>query len=115
MKAFGLFGFSLTGRSNLMCVVRATSDEEAATKLGGMLVKPDMSRDQMVVYGMRLPVLGEGWNQFSFGNSTITVLAAIDRLTELTKQPESGKINSIGILASNCDHLVLARIPFLED
>jgi len=114
MKTFGLFAFSESGRSNPVCFVQASSDEAAAKKLGGRCIPSTMDRDQMVVYGMRLPVLGKGWNEFKFGNDQITAEEAMERITKVTKQPPADKINSVQMLAANSDHLVLSLVPFLE-
>jgi hypothetical protein len=114
MKLFGLFAFSESGRSNPICFVQAATDVSAAKKLGGRCVQPTMSQEQMMVYGMRLPVLGEGWNEFKFGNDEMDFQDAMARLTTLTKQPPACEINSVEMLVRNSSHLVLALMPFLD-
>lgn len=111
IRTYALFGFSESGRSNLVCVTQAENDYAAAKKLGGQLVEPpELAKAEMVVYGMRLPPSPSGvaWGQFRFESD-----AAIESLAETT-EPAGHWFNSVRNVGKNSHHLVLAEVPFLK-
>lgn len=111
LKTYALIGFLESGRSNVICVTRAESDDAAAAKLGGKLVEPaQISQDDMRVYAMRLPPSPSGvaWGQFRFESD-----AAIEALAKTT-EPDGKWLNSVRIVGRNVNCLVLAEVPFLE-
>jgi hypothetical protein len=114
MNTYALYGFQESGRSNIIVIVRAETDEEVARKIGGKLIKPTMDRDWMQVVSFRLPQLGEGWSQFQFGNESVTSVEAMKCLGETTGQPAGG-IASVQNVGTHSEWLVIARVPFLED
>lgn len=115
-KTYALYAFSQSGRSNIIVVVRAETDEEAARKLGGkILVNPTINRVLAMFYCMRLPQLGDVCSQFQFGNESVEAEKAMKRLGEITGQHPAGQIGGVENLATWADHLIIARVPFLEE
>lgn len=111
LKTYALIGFSVSGRSNIICITRAKDDYAAAAKLGGQLIEPSqIGMDNMEVYSSRLPPSPSGvaWGQFRFNADE-----AVEELAKKT-EPDGKRLNSARNVGRNSDHLVLAEVPFLE-